>query len=444
MLDEKNLRRWVKRLEEAAVFSIFTALGGEDAHRAELLGIAFSDGAGRGAYVPLAHEGEGAPGQLAKKTVLAALKPILEDEKKPKAGHDLKRGMVVFARENIALKNARVDVMLESYTLDSTGSRHDLEGLSLKYLGHKSIGRRQLTGAGKKKLPLSQVKVEDAMAWAAEAADVSLRLHQVLAPKLAQFPGQKKVLEEIEMPLLPVLARMEAAGVAIDPVKLRRQSGELSRQIAGTEMEAHRQVGVEFNIASPKQIQEMLYGKLNIPVARKTPTGQPSTAESVLQELALEHELPRLILEHRGLSKLKSTYTDKLPELINPRTGRIHTCYHQAVAATGRLSSSDPNLQNIPVRTKAGRRIREAFVPAAGHLLLSADYSQIELRIMAHLSGDAGLLEAFRNGEDIHRRTAGDVFGIKPEQVRLQPRPPPVRRAHRHQRAHAGHRRRPD
>lgn len=417
VLDEKNLRRWAKRLEAAAMFSVFTAVDGEDVHRAELLGIAFSDGAGRGAYVPLAHEGEGAPGQLAKKTVLAALKPVLEDAEKPKAGHDLKRDAVVFARENIALKNARVDVMLESYALDSTGSRHDLGGLSLKYLGHKSVDQRQLTGTGKKKQPLSRAGAEDVMAWAAEAADVSLRLHQVLAPKLAQFPGQKKVLEEIEMPLLPVLARMEAAGVAIDPVKLRRQSAGLSRQIADTEMEAHRQVGVEFNIASPKQIQEMLYGKLNIPVTRKTPTGQPSTAESVLQELALEHELPRLILEHRGLSKLKSTYTDKLPELINPRTGRIHTCYHQAVAATGRLSSSDPNLQNIPVRTKAGRRIREAFVPAAGRLLLSADYSQIELRIMAHLSGDAGLLDAFRNGEDIHRRTAGDVFGIKPEQV---------------------------
>jgi DNA polymerase-1 len=307
--------------------------------------------------------------------------------------------------------------MLESYVLDSTASRHDMDSLALKYLGHKTIKYEEVTGKGKAQINFSEVPVDQATAYAAEDADITLRLHEHLWPRLNEAPALAKLYQEIELPLVPVLARMEREGVKIDTTMLRQQSTELAKRMLELEQEAYTLAGQTFNMASPLQIQEILFGKLKLPVLKKTPKGQPSTAEEVLTELALDYPLPRVILEHRSIAKLKSTYTDKLPEMVNARTGRVHTSYHQAVAATGRLSSSDPNLQNIPVRTEEGRRIRQAFVPEPGWKMVSADYSQIELRIMAHLSQDEGLLKAFASGADIHRATAAEVFGFAPEQV---------------------------
>ena len=325
--------------------------------------------------------------------------------------------MSVLANYNIALRGVAYDTMLESYVLNSVGSRHDMDTLALKHLGHKTISFEDVAGKGAKQITFNQVPIETASNYAAEDADITLRLHQTLWPLLAQEEKLKSLFEAIEMPLVPVLSHIERTGVLVDAPMLARQSTELAQRMDELEREAYRLAGEEFNLGSPKQIQEILYNKLKLPVLEKTPTGQPSTAESVLQELAADYQLPQCILNHRGMSKLKSTYTDRLPEQINPRTGRVHTSYHQAVASTGRLSSSDPNLQNIPIRTEEGRRIRQAFIAPPGYKIVAADYSQIELRILAHLSGDAGLLRAFAEGADVHRATAAEVFGVAPDHV---------------------------
>ena len=417
LLDEPALKRWLEKMASAELVAVDTETTAIDPQRAELVGLSFAVTPGAAAYLPLAHRYPGAPPQLPLEETLEKLRPLLEGGTPPKVGQNLKYDIEVLANAGIALGGVAFDTMLESYLLDAGNTRHDMDTLALKHLGHRTITYKEVAGSGRKQLTFDQVDLEHAAPYAAEDADVTLRLHRALYPRLAAEPRLKQLFEEIEMPLVPVLARVEANGVRIDTEMLRRQSGELARAIAEIEKRAHLLAGEPFNIASPKQIQEILYGKLGLPVLRKTPKGAPSTAEGVLEELAVEYELPRLILEHRGLAKLKSTYTDKLPELVNPRTGRLHTSYHQAVAATGRLSSSDPNLQNIPVRTAEGRRIREAFITDPGNLLISADYSQVELRIMAHLSGDEGLLAAFAAGQDIHRATAAEVFGVTPEAV---------------------------
>jgi DNA polymerase I len=415
--DMGALDGWVARLRAAGLFAFDTETTSLDPRLAEVVGVSFSDRAGTGAYVPLAHTYPGAPAQLERATVLACLKPLLEDAALPKIGQNFKYDLAVLANYDVALRGMRYDTMLESYVLDSTASRHDMDSLALKYLGYKTILYEDVAGKGKNQINFSEVPIEQAAQYAAEDADITLRLHDHLWPRLQETPSLVKLFEDIEMPLVPVLARMERNGVRIDVAMLRQQSGELARRLLEIEQQAHVVAGQPFNLSSPKQIQEVLYGAHQLPVLRKTPTGQPSTAEDVLQELALDYELPRLILEFRSLAKLKSTYTDKLPEMINQRTGRVHTSYQQAVAATGRLSSTDPNLQNIPVRTAEGRRIRQAFIAAPGYKIISADYSQIELRIMAHLSGDTGLIRAFGENKDIHRATAAEVFGVAPELV---------------------------
>jgi len=410
--DLKTLDAWLTRLTESELFAFDTETTSLNALQAEIVGASFSDRAGTGAYVPLAHVYPGVPAQLARELVLQKLKPLLEDANRPKVGQNVKYDMSVLANYGIQLAGFRHDTMLESYVLDSTASRHDMDSLALKYLGYKTIEYEDVTGKGKHQIGFSEVPLEQATAYAAEDADITLRLHEHLWPRLNETPSLVKLLNDIEMPLVPVLSRMERHGVRIDVAMLQQQSTELGKRILEQEREAHRLAGQPFNLGSPKQIQEVLYTKLKLPVLKKTPTGQPSTAEEVLQELALDYPLPQIILEYRSLSKLKSTYTDKLPEMIDPNTGRVHTSYHQAVAATGRLSSTDPNLQNIPVRTAEGRRIRQAFVASPGYRILSADYSQIELRIMAHLSGDAGLIQAFAENRDVHRATAAEVFGV--------------------------------
>jgi len=417
ILDQKTLNRWIKRLQSAKLISVDTETTSLDPMQARIVGLSFTDRPCEAAYLPLGHDYAGAPDQLPLEDTLAQLKPLLEDPTLPKVGQNLKYDRSVLLNHDIELRGIRFDTMLESYILDSTGSRHDMDTLSLKYLGLNPIRFEDVAGKGKKQLTFNQVPVETAAPYAAEDADLVLRLHQTLYPRLKQFEKQCELLENIEMPLLPVLSRIERTGVRVDSDMLARQSSELSERIDTLEQQAFDQVGTDFNIASPKQIQEILFEKLQLPVISKTPKGQPSTSESVLQELAEQHELPKLILEHRALSKLRSTYTEKLPLLVNPNTGRVHTSYHQASVATGRLSSTDPNLQNIPVRTADGRRIREAFVPEPGSVLLAADYSQIELRIMAHLSGDKGLLVAFAENQDIHRATASEVFNIALEDV---------------------------
>ena len=350
--------------------------------------------------------------------MLQQLKPLLEHPGHAKLGQHLKYDINVLANHGIALRGVAHDTMLESYVLDSTATRHDMDSLARKYLDHATIRYEDVAGKGAKQLSFNQVAIEEAAPYAAEDADITLRLHQALWPRLQAEAGLRAVYQDIEIPLIPVLAAMEQRGVLVDRAMLARQSKELAHRLQDIEEQAHQVAGQPFNLGSPKQIQEILYDKLELPVLAKTPKGAPSTAENVLQELAEQgHELPRVLLEHRSLSKLKSTYTDKLPEQIDAATGRVHTSYHQAVAATGRLSSSDPNLQNIPIRTEEGRRIRQAFIAPEGYRLLAADYSQIELRIMAHLSRDAGLLAAFAAGADIHRATAAEVFGVEPEQV---------------------------
>ena len=414
---QAQLDDWLARLQQAGVFAFDTETTSIDYMAARIVGVSFAVNAHEAAYVPLAHDYPGAPDQLDREAVLAQLKPLLENSDLSKIGHHIKYDRNVLANHGIVLDGMAYDSMLESYVLASTAVRHDMDSVALKYLGHTTIKYADVAGKGAKQLGFNEVPVETAAPYAAEDADITLQLHQAMWPQLSATPALEKIFTDIEMPLVTVLSDMEQTGVAIDTDMLARQSGELAQRILEIEEEAHREAGQPFNLGSPKQIQQLLFDKLQLPVLAKTPKGAPSTAESVLQELALDYPLPRLILEHRSLSKLKSTYTDKLPQQVCERTGRVHTSYHQAVAATGRLSSSDPNLQNIPVRTEEGRRIRQAFIAPPGKVLLAADYSQIELRIMAHLSTDAGLLQAFSAGEDVHRATAAEVFGVAPEAV---------------------------
>jgi DNA polymerase-1 len=411
LMTKTDFNRWLKRLKNAELFAFDTETTSLDYMQAEVVGVSFALEPGEAAYVPLAHSYPGAPQQLDREWVLTQLKPLLENEALPKVGQNLKYDMSVLTRHGIHMRGIAFDTMLESYVLDSTATRHDMDSLAANYLAHKTIKYEEVAGKGAKQLRFDQVPLEQAAPYAAEDADITLRLHQVLWTRLEREPALVKLFREIEMPLLPVLSRMERTGVRIDSAMLAKQSRELAKRLHGLEQQAHEVAGRPFNLGSPKQIGQVFFEELELPVIAKTPKGAPSTAESVLQELAEQgHELPALILEHRGLSKLKSTYTDKLPEMVNPESGRVHTSYHQAVAATGRLSSSDPNLQNIPVRTDEGRRIRQAFIPEQGWRIVAADYSQIELRIMAHLSGDETLQKAFHEGLDIHRATAAEVF----------------------------------
>jgi DNA polymerase-1 len=417
VLEWTQFDRWLERLQQAELFAFDTETTSLDYMDAAIVGVSFAVEAGRAAYLPLAHNYPGAPAQLPRSEVLARLKPLLESTEHLKVGQNLKYDMSVLANYGITLRGIAHDTMLESYVLDSTATRHDMDSLSLKYLGHKTISYEEVAGKGAKQIGFNEVGLEQAAPYAAEDADITLRLHQALWPRLKGEGELAKLYKELEVPLLSVLSRIERNGVLVDSAMLQQQSGELAAKMAQLEAAAVAEAGEPFNIASPKQIQAILFDKMGLPVLKKTPKGQPSTAEEVLAELAQDYPLPRLILDHRSLSKLKSTYTDKLPGMVSPHTGRVHTSYHQAVAATGRLSSSDPNLQNIPVRTEEGRRIRQAFIAAPGCRILAADYSQIELRIMAHLSGDAGLLKAFAAGEDVHRATAAEVFETPLEEV---------------------------
>lgn len=417
ILEEASFNEWLKKLSAAPLFAFDTETTNLDYTKALVVGVSFAVEAGHAAYVPLAHQYAGAPEQLSRQWVLDQLKPLLESENVLKVGQNLKYDANVLANHDITLRGIKHDTMLQSYVFNSTATRHNMDALAEKYLEQKTIHYEEVAGKGAKQICFDQVAVEIAAPYAAEDADITLRLHQQLFSKLEKIATLKEVYETIEMPLVPVLARMEQTGVLVDEQMLLQQSGELSAKINVLETLAHDAAGQPFNLSSPKQIQEILYDKLGLPVLKKTPKGQPSTAEGVLQDLALDFPLPRLILEHRSLSKLRSTYTDKLPKQINPVTGRVHTSYHQAVAATGRLSSSDPNLQNIPVRSEEGRRIRQAFIAEPGYTVLAADYSQIELRIMAHLSQDVGLLQAFKDGLDVHKATAAEVFGVALDQV---------------------------
>ena len=414
---QQQLDGWVDELKQSELFAIDTETTSLRAMEAELVGISFAIHAGRAAYLPLAHQDLESPPQLNREAALEQLRPLLEDAAQKKVGQNLKYDATIFANHGIQLQGIEYDTMLESYVIDSTATRHDMDSLALKYLGHKNISYEEVAGKGKKQLRFDEVPIDQAAPYAAEDAEVTLRLHQTLWPRLLEEPEREQLLRDVEMPLLEVLGRIERNGVKVDVSMLQQQSQELAVKIDAIQKEAFAEAGDPFNLASPKQIQEILYEKQGLPILKKTPKGQPSTAEAVLQELAQDYRLPQLILEHRSMSKLKSTYTDKLPKEINPRTGRIHTSYHQAVAVTGRLSSSDPNLQNIPVRSEEGRRIRQAFIADSGKVLLAADYSQIELRIMAHLSGDKGLVEAFRSGADVHRATAAEVFDLEPDAV---------------------------
>jgi len=414
---QAELDRWMAQLEAADIFAFDTETTSLNYMEAQIVGVSFAVEAGVAAYVPLAHDYLGAPVQLDREEVLAALKPMLEDPDKQKLGQNLKYDANVLVNHGITMRGIAFDTMLESYVLESTGTRHDMDSLSLKYLGHKTIHFEDIAGKGAKQLTFNQVKVEEAGPYAAEDADITLRLHQALWGKLEQVPSLLNVLQTIEVPLVPVLSKIERQGALLSRELLNQQSLELGARLQQLEQDAFDLAGQEFNLGSPKQLGEVLFGKLELPVIKKTPKGAPSTAEDVLAELALDYPLPKLLMEYRSLSKLKSTYTDKLPEMINATTGRVHTSYHQAVTATGRLSSSDPNLQNIPIRTAEGRRIRQAFIAPPGARILAADYSQIELRIMAHLSGDKGLLNAFNEGLDVHTATAAEVFEIGLDQV---------------------------
>ena len=412
ILDGASLDHWLERLRSADLFSFDTETTSLDYMRARVVGVSFAVDPGAAAYLPLAHDYPGAPDQLDRDAVLAVLKPLLEDPRQHKVGQNLKYDMSVLANHDIELRGIAYDTMLESYVLNAGVGRHDMDSLAERHLNHRTIHFEDIAGKGARQLTFDQIPLEQAGPYAAEDADVTLRLHQAMWPQLEEEPSLRRVLTDIEVPLVSVLSRMERTGVRLDGKMLARQGAELAKRMHDLEQQAFAIAGRSFNIGSPKQIGQIFFEELQLPVIAKTPKGAPSTAESVLQELAEQgHELPQVILQHRGLAKLKSTYTDKLPELVNPETGRLHTSYHQAVAATGRLSSSDPNLQNIPVRNDEGRRIRRAFVPEPGWRMLAADYSQIELRIMAHLSGDQGLLDAFAAGADIHRATAAEVFG---------------------------------
>lgn len=417
ILDKAAFNNWLTRLTNSEGFAFDTETTSVNAQRAELVGVSFAIEEGEAAYVPVAHSYMGAPEQLSRDFVLSELKSLLEDASLIKIGQNLKYDMSVLANYGITLKGICFDTMLESYVLDSVRSRHDMNTLSETHLGHSPISFSDVAGKGKAQVTFDQVDISVGGQYAAEDADVTLRLHNALMPQVTAQPKLHRVFTQLEIPLVGVLSRIEDNGVLIDDTMLLQQSQQLAMSMQATEKAAYELAEGEFNLASPKQIQEVLYDKMNLPVLKKTPKGAPSTAEDVMQELALEHDLPRLILEHRSLGKLKSTYTDKLPTMINPKTGRVHTSYHQAVTATGRLSSSDPNLQNIPIRSTEGRRIREAFIAPQGMKVMAADYSQIELRIMAHLSGDKTLLHAFKNGLDIHKATAAEIFASDLDKV---------------------------
>lgn len=418
ILEEADLHRWVDKLKAAKLFAFDTETTSLNAQLAELVGISLAVNPHEACYIPVGHSYMGAPAQLDRDLVLKVLKPLLEDPNKAKVGQHVKYDMNVMAHYGIDLCGIAYDTMLESYVLDSVATRHDMDSLALRYLGHSTIRFEDVAGKGAKQLTFDQVALEQAMPYACEDADITLRLHQTLSAKLGATPSLESVLRDIEMPLVPVLARIERCGALIDAQLLGVQSRELGEKMLALEARAHELAGQQFNLGSPKQLGTILYEKQGIPVISKTATGQPSTAESVLAELAEQgYELPQVLMEYRTVSKLKSTYTDRLPEQINPRTGRIHTSYHQAVTATGRLSSSDPNLQNIPIRSAEGRRIRQAFIAPPGYRIMAADYSQIELRIMAHLAQDAGLLDAFRHDLDVHRATAAEVFGVPLDEV---------------------------
>jgi len=412
VLTQKDLDKWLKKIDKADITAIDTETTSLNYMQAELVGISLAVKAGEAVYIPVAHDYPGAPDQLDRNDVLAALKSYLEDPDKKKVGHHLKYDAHIFARYDIQLRGMQFDSMLESYVLNSVATRHDMNSIARHYLNLNTIHFEDVAGKGAKQLTFNQVDLEQATPYAAEDADITLKLHQHLWGKLLETETLRRVYEEIEQPLVPVLLEMEETGVLIDRDMLKKQGGELANTMLELESKAHELAGGPFNLSSPKQLQQILFTELGLPVIRKTPKGQPSTAEDVLQELADDYELPAVVLQYRSVSKLKSTYTDKLPLQISPDTGRVHTSYHQAVAATGRLSSSDPNLQNIPIRSPEGRRIREAFIAPPGSLLLAADYSQIELRIMAHLSRDKVLLAAFAEDRDIHQATAAEVFGV--------------------------------
>ncbi len=422
LFSQEEFDQWLSRLKDASLFAFDLETTSLNYMDAEIVGCSFALSAGEAAYVPLAHDYPGAPQQLSRVRVLEQLKPLLEADKPGKVGQNLKYDKNVLANYDIDLRGIQFDTMLESYVIDSTATRHDMNSLALKYLDYKTIHFEDIAGKGAKQITFNAIDIEQASPYAAEDADITWQLHQVLWPKIANEEKLCKILREFEIPLIDVLSKMERNGVLVDAKMLKQQSHEIEQRLLALEQDAHRLAEQTFNLNSPKQIQEIFYNKLGLPVLAKTPKGQPSTAESVLQELALDYPLPKIILEHRALAKLRSTYTDKLPKQIHPRSGRVHTSYHQAVTATGRLSSSDPNLQNIPIRSEEGRRIRQAFVAPNGHKILAADYSQIELRIMAHLSNDPGLVQAFSQGEDIHRATAAEIFAVTPIEVSAEQR----------------------
>ena len=421
LLTEADLNRWVEKLNQAKLFALDTETDNLDYMAANLVGISFALENGEAAYLPLQLDYLGAPKTLEKTTALTLLKPILENPTIQKVGQNFKYDLTIFARNGIDVQGVAFDTMLESYVLNSTG-RHNMDDLAKRYLGHQTISFEEIAGKGKNQLTFNQIQLEQAAEYAAEDADVTMKLQQVLWEKLSKEPTLEKLFKEMELPLLGVLSRMERRGVLIDSDALFLQSNEIANRLSELEEQAYVLAGQPFNLASTKQLQEILFDKLGLPVIQKTPKGAPSTNEEVLEELAFSHELPKVLVEHRGLSKLKSTYTDKLPQMVNPQTGRVHTSYHQAVTATGRLSSSDPNLQNIPIRNEEGRRIRQAFIAREGFTVVAADYSQIELRIMAHLSQDQGLINAFTQGKDIHRSTAAEIFGAALDEVTSEQR----------------------
>lgn len=421
LLTEADLNRWVEKLKQAKLFALDTETDNLDYMAANLVGISFALENGEAAYLPLQLDYLGAPKTLEKTTALTLLKPVLENPAIQKVGQNFKYDLTIFARNGIDVQGVAFDTMLESYVLNSTG-RHNMDDLAKRYLGHQTISFEEIAGKGKNQLTFNQIPLEKAAEYAAEDADVTMKLQQVLWEKLSKEPSLEKLFKEMELPLLGVLSRMERRGVLIDSDALFLQSNEIANRLSELEEQAYVLAGQPFNLASTKQLQEILFDKLGLPVIQKTPKGAPSTNEEVLEELAFSHELPKVLVEHRGLSKLKSTYTDKLPQMVNPQTGRVHTSYHQAVTATGRLSSSDPNLQNIPIRNEEGRRIRQAFIAREGFTVVAADYSQIELRIMAHLSQDQGLINAFTQGKDIHRSTAAEIFGMALDEVTSEQR----------------------
>ena len=421
LLTEADLNRWVEKLKQAKLFALDTETDNLDYMAANLVGISFALENGEAAYLPLQLDYLGAPKTLEKTTALTLLKPVLENPAIQKVGQNFKYDLTIFARNGIDVQGVAFDTMLESYVLNSTG-RHNMDDLAKRYLGHQTITFEEIAGKGKNQLTFNQIPLEKAAEYAAEDADVTMKLQQVLWEKLSKEPTLEKLFKEMELPLLGVLSRMERRGVLIDSDALFLQSNEIANRLSELEEQAYVLAGQPFNLASTKQLQEILFDKLGLPVIQKTPKGAPSTNEEVLEELAFSHELPKVLVEHRGLSKLKSTYTDKLPQMVNPQTGRVHTSYHQAVTATGRLSSSDPNLQNIPIRNEEGRRIRQAFIAREGFTVVAADYSQIELRIMAHLSQDQGLINAFTQGKDIHRSTAAEIFGVALDDVTSEQR----------------------